>query len=45
MNWYMVLKVAGPVLNIVSSLVSAYVTKHDMRSMIKEEVARVMKEG
>lgn len=45
MNWIKVLKIAGPALNIIGSLISGYVSKHNMQQMIKEEVARVVKNG
>ena len=45
MNLVKVLSVMVPVLNIVSSLVSGYVSKQNMMHMIKEEVARVVKES
>lgn len=41
-NLIRVLKVAGPVLSIVGSLVSGYASKFTMQQMIKDEVARMM---
>lgn len=42
MNIVNVLKVMVPVLNIVSALASAYVSKHTMQHMIREEVAKMI---
>ena len=45
MNWINVLKIAGPALNIIGSLISGYVSKYNMQQLIKEEVAKVVKNG
>lgn len=42
MNFIKVLSVMGPVLNIIGSLVSGYVSKCNMQQMVKEEVARMV---